>query len=212
MTVDISSSGNWHPNALFDRINEDTSLVMGELVLYPRILTDEENHLVEVIWPIIGDLRVNFPLITPIKQVFGRREGLFLEGSPSQAGTTTVTINAANELGSASATFDIVVNALPPSIQTNGATQVGSTSALLNAKLIDNGGEASLVSFDWGLNAGNLDQNTTPALEAVPGDIPRMLNGLNPGTTYYFRAKAVNSAWVFLGMPFPPSALRLAPE
>ena len=128
MTVDISSSGNWHPSVLFDRINEDTSLVMGELVLYPRILTDEENHLVEGYlanhWGLAGELPFDHPYKAGLP---AGAEGLFLEGSPSQAGTTTVTINAANELGSASATFDIVVNALPPSIQTNGATQVGST-------------------------------------------------------------------------------------
>ncbi len=208
MTVDISSSGNWHPNVLFDRINEDTSLVMGELVLYPRILTDEENHLVEGYlanhWGLAGELPFDHPYKAGLP---AGAEGLFLEGSPSQAGTTTVTINAANELGSTSATFDIVVNALPPAIQTNGATQVGSTSALLNAKLIDTGGEASLVSFDWGLNAGTLDQNTTPGLEAVPGNIPRMLNGLNPGTTYYFRAKAINSGGVSLGDAISSSPL-----
>ena len=35
--VDTSASGNWNPSSIFDRINGDTSLEIGEIAMYPRI-------------------------------------------------------------------------------------------------------------------------------------------------------------------------------
>ena len=69
----------------------------------------------------------------------------------------------------------------------------------MNGNLLEAGGEATSVSFDWGLNSGSLDQNTTLSLQSVAGGFSTMLNGLNPGTTYYFRAKGSNSAGVSNG-------------
>ena len=43
-TIDTSSSANWNPSALFDRINGNSSLLIGELFLLPRSLMADESR------------------------------------------------------------------------------------------------------------------------------------------------------------------------
>ena len=42
-----NSSGNWNPDALFDRINGDSSMEIGELLLFPRALENSEKESME---------------------------------------------------------------------------------------------------------------------------------------------------------------------
>jgi hypothetical protein len=45
--IDVSTSGNWHPNIPFDRINEDSSLLIGDLLFLPRTFQEDERTKVE---------------------------------------------------------------------------------------------------------------------------------------------------------------------
>jgi hypothetical protein len=96
--------------------------------------------------------------------------------------------------GAVDQNFTIIVNATSPQIQTQPALQVGSSSARLQGDLLELGGEPTNVSFEYGTNNLSLDQNTSAFTATSSGIVSHLLTGLNPGSTYYYRAWANNSA------------------
>ena len=86
-----------------------------------------------------------------------------------------------------------------PTVQTNAATSIGSTSATLNGNITVLGGQnSSERGFDWGTTSGTYPNSWTETGSYGTGAFSRGITGLNPKTTYYFRAKAKNSAgWGF---------------
>ena len=81
-----------------------------------------------------------------------------------------------------------------PTVETRPATSISQTAAFINGRIVNNGGSAILERrFDWGTTSSCADGWT--ANVGVSGDyFAYYLTGLNPGTTYYFRAWAKNSA------------------
>ena len=118
---------------------------------------------------------------------------------PTEAGQFTVSVNVTNEIDSAVGDFTLLVQAKPPRIRTSGPKDVGSTSARLTANLVENGGEDSNVSFFWGTNPDSLSNETVPVPVSELGETSSFLSGLSANTTYYYQAKAVNSAGVSNG-------------
>ncbi len=95
------------------------------------------------------------------------------------------------------------VPASPPTVETialtyNISNTIHSYGAVLTGTITDTGGvNADKVGFDIGTSPGNY----IPSLETLKeggsfgaGDFSLDVNGLSPDTTYYFRAKAHNSA------------------
>lgn len=82
-----------------------------------------------------------------------------------------------------------------PTITTNDATQIGTTTARLNSHLNADGGEACDVRFQYGNSTGNYTTNTTWVNDTyTTGDYPYAdITGLTLNTTYYFRVQATNS-------------------
>jgi hypothetical protein len=78
-------------------------------------------------------------------------------------------------------------------VTTNPATNVATTSATLNGNLTSMGANDNVtVSFEWGTAPGSYTQTTdNQALSVTGGFSADLTTGLDPGTTYYFRAKAV---------------------
>jgi hypothetical protein len=100
----------------------------------------------------------------------------------------------------------------PPSVTTNAASSVSTTSATLNLNLTALGtGNYADVCFDWGL-WGWYGSMTTSERKNAPGTFSAELTGLNPGTTYHFRAKAVGLGtgygddMTFTTIAIPPEA------
>ena len=99
----------------------------------------------------------------------------------------------------------------PPTVVTNAATNITTTSAILNGNLTSMG-TANLVnvSFEWGetINYGN---ETTPQGLTSAGNFSAPLTGLSPGTTYHFMAKAIGNGstvgidMIFTTLSVPPS-------
>jgi len=80
---------------------------------------------------------------------------------------------------------------VPPTVDTNPAGNVTSISATLNGNLTSLGDASTVsVSFEWGLDT-SYGNETTPGNLSAPAEFSADLSGLNPGTTYHFRAKAV---------------------
>lgn len=83
-----------------------------------------------------------------------------------------------------------------PSVTTNPAGSVTSSSAILNGNLASLGGASTVnVSFQWGTRQGGPYPNsTTPQARTSAGAFQAGLSSLGPNTTYYYRAVADGGA------------------
>ncbi|HAU59199.1 MAG TPA: hypothetical protein DCW45_02410, partial [Opitutae bacterium] len=198
--IATSASANWNPDSLFDRINEDGALELGEFILFPRLLEDSEKFSIEAYLGHKWGLISSFPSAHPYRndKPIGKA-GLVLNGSAEKAGTFNITATASNLWGSVSQNFNMTINALPPRIRTTEAREIGSTSARLLADLVDMGGEDVTVSFLWGTDPNNLINETNARNVSSEGETSTFLSGLSPNTSYYFQSKALNSAGISNG-------------
>ena len=86
-----------------------------------------------------------------------------------------------------------------PAVTTNGADNVTSASATLQGSLEDFGTADNVtVCFEWGTSAsGPYPDATSDQTKNSTGPFSADLNGLIPGTTYYYRAKAVGDGTAY---------------
>ncbi|MBA7707397.1 hypothetical protein ES703_116269 [subsurface metagenome] len=85
-----------------------------------------------------------------------------------------------------------------PTITTNPASNIEPTTVTLNGILDDDGGEACDCGFEWGQDVPY--GNTTPTESKTTGQtVSQPITGLQPKTTYRFRAFATNSAGTSYG-------------
>jgi len=137
--------------------------------------------------------------------------GLFDSGAIASAahiwnssGVNQVQAMATNSKGASSGWSDplnVTVNA-PPSIPTVtngiGCSLVTANSARLNDEIIDTGGENPTVHICWGTADGATTQaswqNDAPLGVQGTGAFNKDISGLTPGTQYYYRCYATNSA------------------
>ena len=81
---------------------------------------------------------------------------------------------------------------VPPAVVTRDATGLGTTTATLNGNLSSLGTGTSVnVSFQYGTVPGSYTNEAVAQARMATGTFSADLSGLNPGTTYYFRAKAM---------------------
>ena len=86
----------------------------------------------------------------------------------------------------------------PPTVTTDSSSN-SDTTATLNGSIIATGGEnPSERGFEWGTVSGVYPSSWTEVGSYGVGAFNRGIAGLAPSTTYYFRAKAQNSAgWAY---------------
>jgi hypothetical protein len=102
---------------------------------------------------------------------------------------------------------------IPPSVTTDNASTITTTSARLNGNLDGLGTADNVsVSFQWGTASGVYGNETAPQVESPKGPFYFDLSGLAPGTTFYYRAKAsghgtpqFGTEKEFTTLPTPPS-------
>jgi hypothetical protein len=81
-----------------------------------------------------------------------------------------------------------------PAVQTEAATSVTTTSAVLNGDITsDNGYAVTAYGFLWGTSASSLTNTLAVGTNNQSGAFMDTLSGLTDGTTYYFEAYATNS-------------------
>jgi len=86
-----------------------------------------------------------------------------------------------------------------PVVTTEPATAIGTTSATPNGTLDNDGGEACNCGFEWGETIA-YEHGATPTESKVTGQsFSQVIIGLDPNTTYHFRAFATNSAGTSYG-------------
>jgi autotransporter-associated beta strand protein len=113
--------------------------------------------------------------------------------------TARATNSAGNSWALPSATFETL--AAPPAVATTSATEILATTARLGADVTDTGGENPVVTIyygttDGGTTLGAWAHSALAGTGAGPLSVP--VAGLDPLTTYFFRAFAANSggtAW-----------------
>ncbi|MBR5982860.1 MAG: InlB B-repeat-containing protein [Bacteroidales bacterium] len=85
-----------------------------------------------------------------------------------------------------------------PTIVTDSAAQVTTTSAFISGTIISNGNaEITSCGFYYGTSSDNLSNNISAELN--DGNFSVTLENLSDGTTYYYRAYAENRAGIGLG-------------
>ena len=168
--------------------------MIGDLLFLPRTFQEDERTKVE------GYFAHKWGIADLLPQSHFYKAGspagkqsLILSGVPEVAGSFVVNVRGANQWGVKDQNFTLVVNPIAPKIQTQSALQVGSTSASLRGHLFENCGESVNVSFEYGVNNSSLDQNTTPEIITNAGIVSKLLTGLTPDTTYFYKAWASNS-------------------
>jgi hypothetical protein len=193
--VATNVSGNWRPEALFDRITGDTEWMAGEILLYPRVLELAEKQKIEGYLAKNWKMQADLPEDHPYKFTFPKgAPGFVLNGTPERAGIYEVSVTAQNQWGSVTDTFNLEVQAKPPKSQTADATQVGSSSARLQANVFDLGGMDSNLSFFWGTDPGlSGAAETSVSSVSQTGKSSILLTNLGSSITYYYRAKLVNA-------------------
>jgi hypothetical protein len=124
--------------------------------------------------------------------------------SPIAAGTGTVVATVG---GITSNALDFTVNSsggggggggaavsYTPTVQTEAASTVTTTSAVLNGEITsDNGYNVSDYGFLWGTSSNNLTNKLDVGTNNQSGSFTATLSNLTAGTTYYFKAYATNS-------------------
>ena len=108
-----------------------------------------------------------------------------------------VTMNAAKAV---TATFNAAVTI--PTVITNAASKITTTSATLNGSVISNGATAA-VSFDFGVTSAygtNIVATPSNVFSSTAVAVAANKTGLSCGKTYHYRVKAVNSKGTSYGL------------
>lgn len=150
---------------------------------------------------IVWDTAMNPTTILATKTDGGIGIGGFLHNFNALAGSTKYYVRAyaVNKAGTAyGATKSFTT--LPPSfavIQTVDVTKITGSTALSGGRVLSNGGglifESGIV---WSTISGFLPSTATSqkTIQQATGNFSSNISGLDPGTTYYVRAYATNSA------------------
>ena len=109
-------------------------------------------------------------------------------------------------------TYSYTPPVVAPTVTTQPAGSIGTTSAVLWSYLDSDGGESCTMRFQWGTTSA-YGSNTLWQSGYVTGNqYSRTITGLAPGTVYHFRGQAANSAGTssgadatFATLPNPPS-------
>jgi len=85
------------------------------------------------------------------------------------------------------------------SVASPNASNISNTEATITANLSDTGGEDPIRGIEYGIETGVYTVGSCTAATGGTGDYSCVLTGLTPGTTYFARAEATNSAGTTYG-------------
>jgi hypothetical protein len=108
-------------------------------------------------------------------------------------------VTATNSAGTSKGTIaNFTAVAQAPTVSTAAATSITISGATLNGTVNPNGLAVSDARFEYGTDSSLVTFSTTSLQTLAAGftgqSITASLSGLTPGTTYYFRVVAINSA------------------
>jgi len=121
--------------------------------------------------------------------------GNIQEHSYSNTGNYTVVLKLTGEKGLTNTTtkeIEVTTSTTTPTVETLQTTNINSENTTLNGNITDTGGKTPEVRFKYGKDQATLS-NTTE-IGTSSGEFSKTITGLNPRTTYYFKAEGNNSA------------------
>jgi hypothetical protein len=205
-TIDatISASGNY--------LSADADSVSFEVTVVPRTLTIDSASYVSsynisetpptlTATPSAGTGTITFTESTPSVCTVNSSSGVvtFVDVGTCIIGAN---INANGVYNSATASeisFEISNSVLAPNLTTDAATSVATSTATLNGTITSTGGDPITVrGFEYGVST-TYGTTTTHLGSFGISSFSDALTGLAPGTTYHFRAYAVNGAGLSYG-------------
>jgi capsular polysaccharide transport system permease protein len=118
-----------------------------------------------------------------------------ISGSPTVAGSFTVTLSATNSCGTNSRVLKLILKNPPAAAVTTPASEIASSTARLNAS-IHGKGQPTEVHFEYGPTTAYGTVTATQNLQEVTRATPAstVVTGLLPNTTYHYRAVANNGS------------------
>ena len=124
----------------------------------------------------------------------------YIYGSATPAGEVTGQYPAAGTLVAVGSAVDLTVSAGPfamgpPAVETEDAVNVGASSAALRGIITDDGSGCCQYRF-WYHEEGSDHHNVTPwsaVFKTADEPFSQAIDGLAPGTKYYFWAQVKNS-------------------
>jgi phosphodiesterase/alkaline phosphatase D-like protein len=123
-----------------------------------------------------------------------------------------VGFNTAGSTNGSDMTFTTA--AIPPTVTTTAAGDVGTSSATMNGTVKANNAEAT-ATFDYGLTTA-YGTTVTAAPSPVGGDmataVAAAITGLNPNTTYHYQAVGTNIAGSANGSDLTFTTMAIAPS
>ena len=116
--------------------------------------------------------------------------------------TTTYTVTGTNSYGcTATASVTVTVNYLAPTVTTNNVTDVSQMSAICGGNVTFDGGKAVTArGVCWNSSPNPTVSNSHTEDGNGLGTFASSITGLNPNTTYYVRAYAINSVGTAYGV------------
>jgi hypothetical protein len=115
-----------------------------------------------------------------------------LDGARAEAGLTAGEVAMTDFYG--------LSDAVAPSVTTNTATSITTTSMTIRGNVTsDGGGTITERGFYFGTNSASPTNNTKYTVSGTTGAYSRSMTGLSSGTTYYWWAFATNSAGTTYG-------------
>ena len=108
--------------------------------------------------------------------------------------STYSNVSATGTCGGSTATVTVTTPTIPVEVQTQPATSIGNTSAILNATIDPNGSAGSSVFFEYGTSS-TLSSFTSVTLGALTSGstasyaVSTTLNSLSTATSYYYRVR-----------------------
>ena len=126
----------------------------------------------------------------------GRLDVGSLSSDQSCTITASYTSNAVTKSGSKVVTLHNQDPFVPPTVETLAAQDVRSNSAVLRARITDDGGSGITTRrFEWGTTQACSDASSDNVSVTAQGyEFSLQVTNLQPGQTYYFRARAQNIA------------------
>ncbi len=88
----------------------------------------------------------------------------------------------------------------PPTCETQDASSVEETTAILHGRIINDGGEPCKFQFQYGTTSSYGTDTGWTGSKATGETFSRLITGLRPLTTYHFRAQGSNTAGIGSGL------------